>query len=33
MPAFRDKLSRDEIWAVIAYMRAGFPQVGTDEKK
>ncbi len=25
MPAFRDTLSRDEIWAVIAYMRAGFP--------
>lgn len=26
MPAFRDTLSRDEIWAVIAYMRAGFPR-------
>lgn len=25
MPAFRDTLSSDEIWAVIAYMRAGFP--------
>jgi mono/diheme cytochrome c family protein len=25
MPAFRDKLSRDDIWHVIAYMRAGFP--------
>ena len=25
MPAFRDKLSRDDIWRVIAYMRAGFP--------
>lgn len=33
MPAFRDTLSRDEIWAVIAYMRAGFPQTGPDEKK
>ncbi len=33
MPAFRDKLARDEIWAVIAYMRAGFPQTGADEKK
>ncbi|MFV0294702.1 MAG: c-type cytochrome [Hyphomicrobiaceae bacterium] len=26
MPAFKGKLSRDEIWQVIAYMRAGFPQ-------
>lgn len=26
MPAFKDKLSRDDIWRVIAYMRAGFPQ-------
>lgn len=25
MPAFMDKLSRDDIWRVIAYMRAGFP--------
>ena len=25
MPAFRDRLSRDDIWRVIAYMRAGFP--------
>ncbi|MEM7685745.1 MAG: cytochrome c [Pseudomonadota bacterium] len=25
MPAFRDRLSRDEMWHVIAYMRAGFP--------
>ena len=25
MPAFKDKLSRDDIWRVIAYMRAGFP--------
>lgn len=27
MPAFKDTLSRDEIWQVIAYMRAGFPLV------
>lgn len=27
MPAFKDKLKRDEIWQVIAYMRAGFPVV------
>jgi mono/diheme cytochrome c family protein len=26
MPAFKDTLGRDEIWKVIAYMRAGFPQ-------
>jgi mono/diheme cytochrome c family protein len=25
MPAFKDKLSRDDIWKIIAYMRAGFP--------
>jgi mono/diheme cytochrome c family protein len=25
MPAFRDKLSRDDIWRLIAYRRAGFP--------
>ncbi len=25
MPAFKDKLGRDDIWRVVAYMRAGFP--------
>lgn len=25
MPAFKDTLSRDEIWQVVTYMRAGFP--------
>jgi mono/diheme cytochrome c family protein len=25
MPAFKDELSQDEIWDIIAYMRAGFP--------
>jgi mono/diheme cytochrome c family protein len=25
MPAFRNTLSAEEIWRVIAYMRAGFP--------
>jgi len=25
MPSFKNKLSRQEIWRVIAYMRAGFP--------
>lgn len=28
MPAFKDALSREEIWAIIAYMRAGFPETG-----
>lgn len=26
MPAFKDKLSRDEIWKLVAYMRSGFPK-------
>lgn len=26
MPAFKDKLAREEIWRVIAYMRAGFSE-------
>lgn len=26
MPAFKDKLSEDEIWKIIVFMRAGFPQ-------
>jgi mono/diheme cytochrome c family protein len=25
MPAFKDALSREDIWRIIAYMRAGFP--------
>jgi len=25
MPAFKDKLARDDIWRVVAFMRAGFP--------
>lgn len=29
MPAFGETLSKEEIWQVIAYMRAGFPE--TDE--
>lgn len=32
MPAFKDTLSRDDIWRVIAYMRAGFPRVGPEGK-
>jgi mono/diheme cytochrome c family protein len=26
MPAFKDNLSRDDVWRVVAYMRAGFPK-------
>ncbi|MBI2978310.1 MAG: cytochrome c [Rhodospirillales bacterium] len=26
MPAFKDMLARDDIWRVIAFMRAGFPR-------
>jgi mono/diheme cytochrome c family protein len=26
MPAFKDTLSEKEIWEIVAYMRAGFPQ-------
>jgi mono/diheme cytochrome c family protein len=25
MPAFKDKLTQEEIWDIVAYMRAGFP--------
>ena len=25
MPAFKSKLSRDEIWKIVAFMRVGFP--------
>jgi len=25
MPAFKDKLKPDDIWRIVAYMRAGFP--------
>lgn len=27
MPAFKDTLSKDEIWKIVTYMRAGFPKV------
>ena len=32
MPAFKDKLTRDEIWRVVAYMRAGFPETTAGAK-
>jgi mono/diheme cytochrome c family protein len=28
MPAFKDALSEEQIWQIIAYMRAGFPTLG-----
>ena len=28
MPAFKDTLNREDIWKIIAYMRAGFPEPG-----
>jgi mono/diheme cytochrome c family protein len=28
MPSFKDKLSREEIWRIVAYMRAGFADLG-----
>ena len=33
MPAFKDKLSRDDIWRVIAYMRAGFPDAASGPRQ
>lgn len=33
MPAFKDALSRDDIWRIVAYMRAGFPQAEGDTRK
>ena len=32
MPAFKDTLSRRQIWEIIAYMRAGFPEAGPAAK-
>jgi mono/diheme cytochrome c family protein len=29
MPAFKATLARDEIWKVVSYMRAGFPNLAT----
>ena len=30
MPAWKDTLSEDQIWKIIAYLRAGFPDVDLD---
>ena len=32
MPAFKDKLPRDDIWRNIAYMRAGFPEASSGPR-
>lgn len=32
MPAFKDRLSRDDIWRIVAYMRAGFPSSGVEKR-
>lgn len=32
MPAYKDVLKREEIWKIIAYMRAGFPKVTNSSK-
>jgi mono/diheme cytochrome c family protein len=32
MPAFKDKLSGDDIWRIVAYMRAGFPDADGSPK-
>lgn len=31
MPAFKDTLTKDEIWKVVTYMRAGFPAGQTQQ--
>ncbi len=33
MPAYKGQLSRDEMWKIITYMRAGFPTVTQSTKK
>jgi mono/diheme cytochrome c family protein len=33
MPAFKDALKRDDIWRIIAYMRAGFPSPEAAQRK
>ena len=28
MPSFKTELTQDQIWQIVAYLRAGFPTVG-----
>ena len=30
MPSFKDELSQDQIWQIVAYLRAGFPAIDGD---
>jgi mono/diheme cytochrome c family protein len=30
MPAFKDSLSKEQIWQIVAYLRAGFPAVQSE---
>jgi len=32
MPAFQDRLTREQIWQIITYMRAGFPAPGETDQ-
>jgi len=31
MPAFRDALGEEDIWKIVAFMRAGFPSAATEQ--
>jgi mono/diheme cytochrome c family protein len=33
MPAFKDELTQEQIWKIVAYLRAGFPAVEEENKK
>ncbi len=33
MPVFKDNLSRDDIWRIITYMRAGFPDASSGSRQ
>ena len=33
MPAFKDILTEDQIWSVVAYLRAGFPKVVGEDSE
>lgn len=31
MPDFKDKLSEEEIWQIVAFMRSGFPEMKSEQ--
>jgi len=33
MPAFKDELSQEQIWQIVAYLRAGFPAIDSEPKQ